>query len=128
MRKAHPLIQINLVVADLERSQEFYAVFGWELSPMGPAAARVELGDLTVSFHRPEFVPTWDAGYSGGTGSTTVLDIGLPSRAEVDRVHRVLVDQGHRSRQEPWETFWGEYYATVEVPDGHPLGLKGPLA
>jgi uncharacterized glyoxalase superfamily protein PhnB len=123
----YPVSQVNVVVEDLERTRDFYSVFGWEFSGTGDKAIRAKFGHLIVSFHLPDFVRTWDAGYQGGTGSTTVLDIGLPGKAELDRVYNLLVEKGCRTRQAPWETFWGMYYATIEDPDGHPVGLKSPL-
>ena len=124
---AFPLEQVNLVVGDLERSRAFYSHFGWELRAMGDRALRGALpGGTFLSLHLPDFAATWNAGYDGRTGGATVLDVGLPDRESVDRLHAELVAAGATSRQEPWDAFWGARYAIVEDPDGYLVGLKSP--
>lgn len=127
MAEALGLEQVNLVVADLERSRAFYAHFGWEFRTMGDRALIAALpGGTFVSLHLPDFAETWNAGYDGRTGGATVLDVGVPDRESVDRLHGELEAGGHASRQEPWDAFWGPRYAIVEDPDGYLVGLKSP--
>jgi len=123
----YPLGQVNLVVSDLERSRRFYGRFGWEFEPIGDGALIAEMpGGTLVSVHLPEFAGRWNAGYDGSTGGATVLDISLPDRESVDRLHAELTNDGHTSRQEPVDAFWGPRYAIVEDADGNLVGLKSP--
>ncbi|MBA3376435.1 MAG: VOC family protein [Actinobacteria bacterium] len=127
MADVYPLGQVNLVVSDLERSRKFYSRFGWEFEPMGEQALMAEVpGGFLVAVHLPDFARLWNAGYDGSTGGATVFDISLPDRESVDRLHAELTNEGHRSRQEPVNAFWGPRYAIVEDPDGNLLGLKSP--
>ena len=50
----------------------------------------------------------------------------LASREAVDELHARLVAEGYRSRQEPYDTFWGARYAIVADPDGRDVGLMSP--
>ena len=123
----YPLGQVNLVVSDLERSRKFFGRFGWKFEPIGDAALLAQMpGGALVSIHLPEFVRLWNAGYDGSTSGATVLDISLPDRESVDRLHAEFTSEGHRSCQEPVDAFWGPRYAIVEDPDGNLVGLKSP--
>jgi predicted lactoylglutathione lyase len=122
----YALRQVNLVVSDLERSQTFYGRFGWEFRPMGDAALIADAGDVLIALHLPDFVRMWNEGYDGRTGGATVLDVSVPDRASVDRLHAELTAAGHASPQEPFDAFFGSRYAVVEDPDGNLVGLKSP--
>ena len=122
-----PLEQVNLVVDDLARSAAFYRVLGWNLTPMGDAAARAALPNgITVAFHTPAFVPLWDTAYRGDPPGRTVIDVDVSTRDGVDELFRALVDVGGRPRQQPMDAIWGARYAIVEDPDGNRVGLKSP--
>jgi predicted lactoylglutathione lyase len=127
MTDVYPLAQVNLVVSDLERSRTFYSRLGWEFRPMGDAAliARVP-GGVLVALHLPHFVRMWNDGYDGSTGGAAVLDVDVPDRESVDRLHAELTAAGKASRQEPFDAFFGSRYAVVEDPDGNLVGLKSP--
>jgi catechol 2,3-dioxygenase-like lactoylglutathione lyase family enzyme len=123
----YPLGQVNLVVADLERSRRFYSRFGWTFRTMGEQALIAEVpGGLLVALHLPGFAKTWNESYDGGTRGTAVLDVSVPDRESVDRLHAALMDEGGRSRQAPFDAFFGARYAIVEDPDGNLVGLKSP--
>lgn len=68
----------------------------------------------------------WNDGYDGSTGGAAVLDIDVPDRESVDRLHAELTAAGQASRQEPFDAFFGSRYAVVEDPDGNLVGLKSP--
>jgi catechol 2,3-dioxygenase-like lactoylglutathione lyase family enzyme len=127
MADAHPLSQVNLVVSDLERSRSFYGRFGWTFRTMGDQALLAEVpGGLLVALHLPGFTRTWNESYDGGTGGTAVLDVSVPDRESVDRLHAAFMDEGRRSHQPPIDAFFGARYAIVEDPDGNLVGLKSP--
>jgi catechol 2,3-dioxygenase-like lactoylglutathione lyase family enzyme len=127
MADEYSLGQVNLVVSDLERSRRFYSRFGWTFRTMGDQALLAEVpGGLLVALHLPGFAKTWNESYDGGTGGTAVLDVSVPDRESVDRLHATLMDEGGRSRQAPIDAFFGPRYAIVEDPDGNLVGLKSP--
>jgi catechol 2,3-dioxygenase-like lactoylglutathione lyase family enzyme len=127
MEDGYPVGQVNLVVADLDRSRKFYERLGWRFEEMGEQALMAEVpGGLLVALHLQAFAPTWNEGYDGDTGGAEVLDIFLPDRESVDRLHAEFTSEGHRSPQVPVDAFWGPRYAIVEDPDGYLVGLKSP--
>jgi catechol 2,3-dioxygenase-like lactoylglutathione lyase family enzyme len=125
MSDLYPLRQVNLVVSDLERSQTFYSRFGWQFRQMGDAALIAD-GGLLIALHLPDFVRMWNEGYDGRIGGATVLDVSVPDRASVDRLHAEIRALGYASPQEPFDAFFGSRYAVVEDPDGNLVGLKSP--
>ena len=126
MSDLYSLRQLNLVVSDLERSRTFYGRFGWEFRPMGDAALIADAGDVLIALHLPDFVRMWNEGYDGRSGGATVLDVSVPDRASVDRLHAEIRAAGHASLQKPFDAFFGSRYAVVEDPDGNLVGLKSP--
>jgi predicted lactoylglutathione lyase len=126
MSDLYPLRQVNLVVSGLERSQTFYRRFGWQFRPMGDAALIADAGRVLIALHLLDFVRMWNEGYDGRTGGPTVLDVSVPDRASVDRLHAEVRTAGHASPQQPFDAFFGSRYAVVEDPDGKLVGLKSP--
>ena len=123
----YPLSQVNLVVSDLERSRRFYGRFGWSFRAMGDQALIAEVpGGLLVALHLPGFTKTWNESSDGSTGGAAVLDVSVPDRESVDRLHAAFIDDGRRSHQAPIDAFFGPRYAIVEDPDGNLVGLKSP--
>lgn len=57
---------------------------------------------------------------------STVIDINVSSRTEVDDPHERVIAAGYTSSVEPWDTFFGARYAIVRDADGHRIGLKSP--
>ena len=127
MPDGHSLEQVNLVVTDLERSRRFYERFGWEFRAILDRALMADVGGVSLALHLPDFAAMWNAGAEGRGGGTAVLDVSVPDRESVDRLHDELVRDGHRSSQPPMDAFWGPRYAIVADPDGNLVGIKSPL-
>lgn len=64
--------------------------------------------------------PTWRRP-TGGHAIEPAFECSSP--AEVDTTHAALVASGAASKQEPWDAFWGQRYATVLDPDGNHIDL-----
>jgi uncharacterized glyoxalase superfamily protein PhnB len=63
------------------------------------------------------------------TGSGRLaLAFGFDSPAEVDAAYAAIVGSGHHSELEPFDTPWGQRYATVLDPDATGVDLFAPLA
>lgn len=123
---------IGLVVADMGRSLAFYRRLGVDV-PVGaedqphvevtlPGGVRLawDTIDTIRSFH-PDWTPP-----HGGPG--IALAFACADAAEVDAVFADLVDAGYEPSLHPWDAVWGQRYATVHDPDGHPVDLFAPLA
>ncbi len=122
------LAQVNLIVTDVERGKEFWAALGFQWSPRHPKAAVIAFDSgMTLVLHEPDFARSWDPAFSGPVAGSTVVDINVPSRTDVDDFHDRVVAAGFRSSVKPWDTFFGARYAIVCDGDGHRIGLKSPL-
>jgi catechol 2,3-dioxygenase-like lactoylglutathione lyase family enzyme len=121
--------QLNLVVRDMEATVAFYRRLGLSIdADIGAEHVNVELGNgFRLEFDLTSFVPLWDSAFAGATGGSTVVGWGCSGREEVDRLYRELIGAGARSRQPPYDAFWGARYAIVEDPDGNPVGLMSPV-
>ena len=122
------LAQVNLIVTDLERAKEFWDVLGFPWTPRGhPNAAVIEFANgMKLVVHEPDFARLWDPAYAGPSAGSTVVDVNVASRAEVNELHDRVVAAGFSSSVEPWDTFFGARYAIVCDADGHRIGLKSP--
>lgn len=121
------MAQVNLIVTDLERAKEFWALLGWSSTPRHAHAAVLSFPNgMNVVLHEPEFARRWDPAYVGPAAGSTVLDVNLSSREAVDDAHARIVAAGFPSSVEPWDTFFGARYAIVVDGDGHRIGLKSP--
>lgn len=121
------LAQVNFIVTDLQRAQEFWALLGWQSTPRHPNAALLTFANgMNLVLHEPEFARLWDPAYAGPSAGSMVVDVNLSSRQAVDDAHARVVAAGHTSSVEPWDTFFGARYAIVCDPDGHRIGLKSP--
>jgi uncharacterized glyoxalase superfamily protein PhnB len=127
MDRIDGLAQVNLIVTDLERAKEFWALLGWESVPRHAHAAVISFpSGMNLVLHEPPFARQWDPAYDGPAAGSTVIDLNLPSRHAVDEAHARVVGAGFTSRVEPWDTFFGARYGIVCDQDGHRVGLKSP--
>ncbi len=79
------LTQLNIVASDMARTLAFYRRLGWSIAtPTADHAVAHLANGLSVEFDTREFVRVWDSEYQGGSGGTTVIGIGVRSRAAVD--------------------------------------------
>jgi len=123
------LSQLNLTVRDMDAAVAFYRRLGLPVTVHAGAyhaEATLPNGAL-IEWDTTEFIPQWDAGWSGGTGGSTVLGFTLPTREAVDEVYTDLTGVGYQGHQQPYDAFWGARYAIVDDPDGNPVGLMSPI-
>lgn len=127
MPQVPALRQVNLVVSDMAATLAFYRRLGWSIETPTAEHAVTELPNgMRVEFDTVDFVPTWDSGYAGATGGSTLLGLATTNRREVDELYADLVGHGGQGRQPPYDAFWGSRYAIVDDPDGNPVGLMSP--
>jgi catechol 2,3-dioxygenase-like lactoylglutathione lyase family enzyme len=124
------VVQINLVVADLERSRGFYERLGMAFRARnrhgeGPAEAWVSTNTgVTIVLHSTGFASWWDESAPQPSAGGPQLDLELESAASLDAVVAAL-ETGTTVKQ-PTDMPWGQRFAIVLDPDGHRVGLKAP--
>jgi catechol 2,3-dioxygenase-like lactoylglutathione lyase family enzyme len=133
MARTPPVLgQLNLVVADMAATVEFYRRLGLTIDDSRSFAAHhLEVAmpnGFVLEFDSIAFAKRWDAGWRGQPGVTrNVIGFDLPSRHAVDEVYADLTGAGYAGQQPPYDAFWGARYAVVEDPDGNPVGLMSPV-
>lgn len=123
------LNQLNLVVADIAASIEFYRRFGLTVDA-GPEAPHAEIAfpnGMTLELDQVDFVSRWDSAAPAATGGRAVIGLAVESRDEVDRLYAVMTEAGDHGHQPPYDAFWGARYAIVDDPDGYPVGIMSPI-
>jgi catechol 2,3-dioxygenase-like lactoylglutathione lyase family enzyme len=121
--------QLNIVVADLTASLDFYRRLGLtpDVTPDGAHAEASLPGGLSIEWDSAESAAVWDSGSRGPAGGGIVLGFSLPTRRAVDDLYAGLTNAGYRGRQVPYDAFWGGRYAIVDDPDGNGVGLMSPI-
>ena len=123
------LNQLNLIVRDMDKTIAFYRELGLAIDaePGSPHVSVTFPNGASLDFDSVEFVPSWDSGWKGSTGGSTVVGFSVGSREAVDDLYGTVTGAGYAGRQQPYDAFWGARYAIVEDPDGNGVGLMSPI-
>ena len=121
---------IGIVVRDMGAALRFYRTLGLDI-PAGqdgePYVQVITPNGYRISWNALEMVKQIDPGWVEPVGHRMELAFKCDSPAEVDAVHRKLVDAGYHSHKQPWDAFWGQRYAIVDDPDGNHVSLFAEL-
>lgn len=126
------VVQINIVVADLERSRAFYERLGITFRARnrngeGPAEAWVSTNaGITVVLHSTRFASWWDETAPEPSAGGPQVDFELDSVESLDVTVTALETAGATTIKQPTDMPWGQRFAIVLDPDGHRVGLKAP--
>jgi catechol 2,3-dioxygenase-like lactoylglutathione lyase family enzyme len=124
------VVQVNLIVADLERSRAFYALLGMDFRARnrhgeGPAEAWVSTNTgITVVLHSTAFASWWDETAPQPAPGGAQVDLEFESVERLDGVIAELVAAGAPILKPATAMPWGQRFAIVGDPDGHRIGLK----
>lgn len=122
---------IGLVCADLARSFDFYRRLGLDLPADAAGQPHVETtlpGGLRLAFDTVETIRSFEPDYVHGSGSggpSLAFDCDTP--AGVDAAYTELLTAGGKPALAPFDAFWGQRYASLTDPDGHPVDLFAAL-
>ena len=126
------VVQINLIVADLERSRAFYDLLGIAFRARnrhgeGPAEAWVSTNTgIPVVLHSTAFASWWDETAPQPSAGGPQVDLELESVERLDEVIARLSAVSATIVKPPTDMPWGQRFAIVHDPDGHRVGLKAP--
>jgi catechol 2,3-dioxygenase-like lactoylglutathione lyase family enzyme len=125
------LHMLNLVVADMAASLDFYRRLGIAVPAGQDAAAHAQLrmpGGFSLELDTAESARLWHAGWRADpAGVGVVIGFSLPTREAVDERYAELTSTGYAGRQSPFDAFWGARWAIVADPDGNDIGLMSPI-
>ncbi|MEM9520815.1 MAG: VOC family protein [Actinomycetota bacterium] len=120
---------VGVIATDLSTTVSFYRLLGGELT--FEADGHVELSYPSGVRLMIDAIATIESFsvYEPATGGRNVgLAFRCDSVAEVDALHRSVVESGHRSHVDPFDAPWGQRYATVLDPDDNPVDLFAALS
>jgi len=130
--RAPDLHMLNIVVADMPASLDFYRRLGVTVpDDRDTAGPHLELkmpGGFSLELDTGESARLWHAGRRADPASVrVVIGFYLASREAVDERYAELTSAGYAGRQLPFDAFWGGRYAIVADPDGNDVGLMSPI-
>ncbi|RII19629.1 Glyoxalase-like domain protein [Streptomyces sp. YIM 130001] len=125
-------LEINLVVADPERSRAFYTALGCSLRPISRDPDDVQAwmavdGPLPVTVHSVEFARWWDTTGPSVSPGSTVVDVTV-DRTTAHRILDAVPAYGGEVVQPLRNMPWRQAYAILTDPDGYRWGVKTDLA
>lgn len=120
---------IGLVVADLAASAAFYRRLGLAVAETsGDHAECVLPGGLLLMLDTERAIAAFTTGWTRPAGSPRVsLGFALSGPSAVDELYAGLVAAGCTPGRTPWDTSWGQRYASVHDPDGNEVDLYADL-
>jgi uncharacterized glyoxalase superfamily protein PhnB len=125
------LTGLNLVVADMARTVDFYRRLGIDIDDDHPWGAHHVTAAMPngfeLEFDSIQLADSYDPVAGGSVDALrNVIVFALPSRDGVDVMYTELTEAGFDGHQPPHDAFWGARYAVVEDPDGNFVGLMSP--
>jgi predicted lactoylglutathione lyase len=124
------LDMVGIMVADLQKSVEFYRRLGVELPEVTENQQNVsmKMGDLTFFLNTHQLNARWDPAQTPASGGYRILlEFYLKTREAVDAKYNELINYGYASHVAPYVTFFNMYFAMVNDPDGNTILLSGEV-
>ena len=120
----------GIVVDDMAAALAFYRLIGLDIPADADGEGHVEVvldGGIRLMFDSVAVIESFSEWEPPSGGRRIGLALTCESPAEVDEVHDRVVAAGYTSRNEPFDAFWGQRYATVFDPDGNPVDFYAAL-
>ncbi len=119
---------LGITASDLAATLDFYRLAGLDIPEADEGHVEVEsAGGFRLMFDDRAVVESFST-YEPAVGGRNVgLAFRCDTPADVDVTHAAMVAAGHTSKEEPFDAFWGQRYATVLDPDGNPADFYCPL-
>jgi len=120
---------IGLVVTDMAATLAFYRRLGLDIPADADSAPHAEVplpGGLRLTFDTVEVMTSFDPEFTQAQGGASLAFLADGPEC-VDETYRDLVSAGYHGHLPPWDAFWGQRYAVLHDPDGHPVDLFAAL-
>jgi len=118
------LDMVGIIVADMAKAITFYNLLGFavkgdvsaDYTELTSQSIRISLNSKTMIKSIYGFEPEL-------TGERLELAFLCDSPASLEQKIADIRMAGFKIFKEPWNAFWGQYYAIIEDPDGNYLSL-----
>ena len=121
---------IGVIASDMAETLAFYRLLGLDIpaGADGEDHVEVEIAEgFRMMFDTIEVVERFTTYEPPAGGRGVGFAFRCESAAQVDGIFADVVAAGYAVREEPFDAFWGQRYATVLDPDGNPVDLYAPL-
>ena len=121
---------VSVVTHDMAAAIDFYSRLGLHLATGSPSDDHAEFDGegvrlmLDTETLISQLYPSWQRP-TGGHAIAMAFQCSSP--AEVDALFGALTTLGAKTKQQPWDAFWGQRYASVLDVDGNQVDLFCPL-
>lgn len=118
------LDMVGIIVESMEQAILFYEHLGFEV--VGEKDADyVELNNdgMRISLNTKNMIEGIYGYLPKSEGDKIELAFLCDSPSEIDQLCRKMKRSGYEIFKEPWQAFWGQYYAIIKDPDRNLLSL-----
>ncbi len=110
----------TLGVADLDRSKQFYAELGWQVTAEQPGVVFYQMNGAVLGlFPLTELAKDQTRDVAELKTGAMTLAINYSTEAEVDEAFDAALSAGATELKRPQTVFWGGYSGYYADPDGH---------
>lgn len=121
---------VSVVTHDMAAAIDFYSRLGLRLTSGSPTDDHAEFNGegVRLMLDTETLISQLDPTWRRPTGGHAIaLAFQCSSPAEVDALFEALTTLGAKAKQQPWNAFWGQRYASVLDMDGNQVDLFCPL-
>ncbi len=121
---------VSVVTRNMGSAIDFYSRLGLRLTSGSPTDDHAEFDGEAVRVMLDtealiaQLDPSWERP-TGGHAIALAFQCSIP--AEVDDLFSLLTSHGAPAKQQPWDAFWEQRYASVLDPDDNQVDLFCPL-
>ena len=119
---------IGIVCGNLKMAIRFYRILGLNLVEKGPDHWEgMTPGGVRIMLDSVDLMKKINPDWEEPVGSGVILCFKQASPGKGDELFLKVIEAGFKPVKAPWDTFWGQRYASVEDPDGNQIDLFAPL-
>ncbi|EOH92975.1 glyoxylase [Enterococcus haemoperoxidus ATCC BAA-382] len=118
------LDMVGIIVESMEQAILFYERLGFEV--LGEKKAdyvEVDNKGMRISLNTKKMIEGIYGYPPKSEGDKIELAFLCDSPREIDQLCEKMKGFGYDIFREPWQAFWGQYYAIIKDPDGNLLSL-----
>ena len=118
------LSAIGIITEDLNKSKEFYELFGFNFESFGDGNhLEASNGNIKIMLDSVELAKKLDPNFEYQLNSVINLCFEFKTLDELSTKFSELKSKGFLIHKEPFDAFWGQKYAVVLDPSGNKVDL-----
>lgn len=119
---------IGVICSNIAESKKFYSNFNLDFTEFGEGHLEAtNPTGLRLMLDSVDLIKSIDPDFKELQTGGVVICFAMDSANEVDSKMQDLKTQGVKLRQEPFDAFWGQRYASVMDPDGNQIHIFAEL-